>query len=141
MENDRGSAFQIVLGAATLAALLQGCALFGLSDAQVAVFSEPPGARVVVDGRDSGFVTPCHLTLDMSRHEVELRLPGYAPGTVSLEPSRWREAVLWKDMSLRPDVWRFPLWLNLEDSVEPVKFHQDLSPGHVFVRLQRAARP
>lgn len=110
----------------------------GLTDAQVSFFSEPPGARVIVDKKDTGFVTPCRISLaSRDDHKVELDLPGYAPARLSLDPEIDHEVTLWKDMSLDLGSWRFPLWLNLKDSV-PVKFEANLKPGRVFVRLQRA---
>jgi len=55
-----------------------GCRLFGMGDAQVSFFSEPPGARVIVDKQDTGFVTPCRITLaSRDEHRVELELAGY----------------------------------------------------------------
>jgi len=123
-----------------VAMLAGGCGITGIlggTDAQVSFFSEPPGARVIVDKKDTGFVTPCRISLaSRDDHKVELDLPGYAPARLTLDPEIDHEVTLWKDMSLDLGSWRFPLWLNLKDSV-PVKFEANLKPGRVFVRLQR----
>lgn len=130
--------------AAWIAALVlgAGCTVVGSSQAAVSFATDPPGARVVVDRKDSGFVTPCRLTLPSgSRHRVDLVMPGYAPVSLRVERGPHAEVVLWRDMYVRPQVWRFPLWLNLEDALEPVKIRRTYSPGHVFVRLDRAGEP
>ncbi|HEV8111380.1 MAG TPA: PEGA domain-containing protein [Planctomycetota bacterium] len=124
-----------------LALLAPGCALFGHHDVGVSFFSEPPGARVIVDAKDSGFVTPCRMTLDADEHQVELEMPGYKTAKVALVGVKTTEIVYWRDMTIRAENWRFPLWLNMNDSVEPFKFRQALAPGRVYVRLQRTGEP
>ena len=48
----------------------------------VKIASDPPGARILIDERDSGFVTPAVMHLDVEDdHRVDLMLPGYAPAT------------------------------------------------------------
>ncbi len=95
----------------------------------------------MVDKKDSGFVTPCRITLPRDTHKVELALPGYATSELELTPEIVTETVYWRDMALRPGTWKFPLWLDLEGSFEPVSIHKTLAPGRVFVRLERAAAP
>jgi hypothetical protein len=122
-------------------ALLSGCSFVGHSDVGVSFFTEPPGARVIVDKKDSGFVTPCKMTLAADDHRVQLELPGYRTAKIALEGSRSTDIVYWRDMTIRAENWKFPLWLNLNDSVEPFKFRQMMKPGRVYVRLQRASEP
>ena len=57
--------FARVLLAPALLATLSACAEIR-RDPGVMFASNPSGARVVVDGVDSGFVTPCHLDLPRS---------------------------------------------------------------------------
>jgi hypothetical protein len=130
-----------VLAGLTLAVLTSGCSIFGHSDVGVSFFTEPPGARVIVDQKDSGFVTPCRMTLVADKHHVELAMPGYKSANVTLVGTKRTDIVYWRDMTIRAENWRFPLWLNLNDSVEPIKYRQEMAPGHVFVRLQRASEP
>lgn len=120
--------------------LAAGCTTFGSHGAVVSFTTDPPGARVIVDHKDSGFVTPCRLMLDDDddRHHVDLVMPGYASVSLRVDREKDTDVILWRDMYVRPEVWRFPLWLNLEDAFEPFKVRETFSPGHVFVRLERA---
>lgn len=135
---------KFAFAAAAIAVLLlgSGCTAFGLSRTAVSFTTDPPGARVLVDRHDSGFVTPCRLSLPSDdHHKVEILMPGYAPVTLRIEHGRTANVVLWRDMTVGPQTWRFPLWLNFEDFFEPFKIRQAYSPGHVFVRLERAGEP
>ena len=133
------------LRGACLAALALGlacsCSFVGHSDVGVSFFTEPPGAKVIVDKKDSGFVTPCKMTLAADDHRVQLQLPGYRTASLALEGGRSTDIIFWRDMTIRAENWHFPLWLNLNDSVEPFKFRQIMKPGRVYVRLQRASEP
>ncbi len=54
--------------------------------AVVSVGSEPPGARVVVDGREQSGSTPLVVTgLEPGEHVIEVGLPGYEPWKEKLE--------------------------------------------------------
>ena len=118
---------------------LVGCALFDHSS-KVTLASDPPGARVLIAGRDCGFVTPCVLELDPSEPAtIALELGGYELATRVLVPDTQRYAMLWRDMHIRNEVWNFPLWLNMRDTFVPVKINRRLSPARIFVRLERTA--
>jgi len=52
-------------------------AQFRARPAQVAVSSTPPGAQIIVDGRDTGHVTPREIQLQQGQHTVEVRLAGH----------------------------------------------------------------
>jgi len=128
--------------AVLLPLLLAGgsCRLIGRGDAQVSFFSEPPGARVIVDKQDTGFVTPCRISLQArDDHRVELELAGYSTARLDLDPNIDTDIIFWRDMALNLGQWYFPLWLNFEDAIHPFKIHTNLHPGRVFVRLERAA--
>jgi hypothetical protein len=47
--------------------------------------------------------------------------------------------IFWREMSLIPILWHFPLWLNRNDSLTPFKVDRSLSPNRIHVRLRRAA--
>lgn len=98
----------------------------------------PPGARVVVDGVDSGFVTPCHLDLSRARHEVDMVLEGYKPVSVSIESGGQTTLVFWDEAVVYPNTWRFPLWLNARDGFLPVKIERSYSPTRVYAPLRLA---
>jgi hypothetical protein len=123
-------------------ALCQASCL-NVSPPGTAIASEPPGARVHVDGRDSGWVTPCRLALDAEEtHVVMLRLEGYTPREVLLEPAHrhgfvdWRQAV----NGVRSTI-EFPILMPPGDLLLPFRELRATSPGRVFVRLRPADAP
>jgi hypothetical protein len=119
--------------------LCGGCYLFDKST-KVTLASDPPGARVLIDKHDSGFVTPCVLELDPNdATRMELVLPGYETARRMLLPDIDAQVVLWRDMYLRGGIPRAPFWLNTRDVFEPFKIDKRLSPSRVFVRLERTA--
>jgi len=122
-----------------LVASATSCKMIAKS-APVSIASEPPGARILVDKRDSGFVTPAVLMLDLDETaRVELQYPGYVTATRILVPDRLNETVLWRDMHNHSSTWNFPLWLNARDGFAPFTTVRRLSPGRVYVRLERSA--
>jgi predicted Ser/Thr protein kinase len=66
--------FQVVAGkgAAASAQLTQA--------AKVNVGSNPAGANIWVDGRESGMVTPSQLTLEKGQHQIIIKQAGYRDG-------------------------------------------------------------
>lgn len=104
------------------------------------VASEPPGARILVDGRDSGWVTPMAMHLDRGdRARLDLVLDGYRPATVVVEPGGQSfYLILWRESYKDWDTWRFPLWLNYKDFLAPVKLSKGLQPSRIFVPLRLA---
>jgi len=121
------------------ALLAGGCSIFDRST-KVVLASDPPGARVVIDEHDSGFVTPCVLELDPAdRTRVVLELPGFEPARRLLVPERDAYLILWRDMYLSSRTFYFPVWLNTRDFFEPIKLDKRLSPSRIFVRLERTA--
>lgn len=127
------------VAAACVVATCGGCVLFQEPTGLV-VSSDPSGASVCIDGRESGFVTPCALDLDSdSDLRVEIALPGYRTETRWVTPDHEVYAILWREMSVGTDTWDFPPFLNLRDFFVPVKVTQKLSPGRIHVRLDRAA--
>ncbi len=118
-----------------LLALLAGC-----SNTGVFLSSAPPGARVLVNGVDSGFVTPCALDLAFEHMvDVAFVLPGYETARRRLVDESSSYVILWREMRISMNTWRFPLWLGFEDFFVPIKIQSGKAPGRVFVRLRRAA--
>lgn len=100
--------------------------------------TEPPGARILVDGVDSGWVTPMamHLPRDESAR-IDLVLDGYRPATVAVAPGGQKYyLILWRESYKDWDTWRFPLWLNYEDVMAPIKLSRGLQPSRIFVPLR-----
>jgi len=118
-----------------LLALLAGCSNTGIHFS-----SAPPGARVLVDGVDTGFVTPCALDLDDDDEiDVEFVLPGYETARRRLVDDTVTYVLLWREMRISMNTWKFPLWLGFEDFFVPVKVRSGKAPSRVFVRLRREA--
>lgn len=126
--------------ALTLSALLSsGCSTFR-SEPYVKIASDPPGARILIDSRDSGFVTPAVMHLDVDDdHRVDLQLPGYAPATRFLGEWGISYVLLWEEMIANFETWRFPVWLGFRDFFTPYKKRTISAPNRIFVRLQRQA--
>ena len=99
--------------------------------------SDPPGALVLLDGKEIGYVTPCNVHLDEGEdHAIRLELPGYAPAEFRLEPARRVEVVPWTDGTIINSSMTFPTFLTWYDFFAPVRTNRALSPNRVFVRLQ-----
>jgi hypothetical protein len=118
---------------------LSSCSLLP-TQAQVTFASDPSGARVLIDNKDSGFVTPCALAIRRSGDtRVDLQMPGYVTATRFLTPDHQAYVILWREMYLGPNTFHFPLWLNIQDFFVPVKYWNTMAPGRIFVRLERSA--
>lgn len=100
--------------------------------------SNPSGARVVVDGVDSGFVTPCHIDLERTTHDIDLVLEGYAPASVHIDDGGDTWLILWDEAYVNENTWRFPLWLNARDGLFPVKVERTYEPARIYVNLRLA---
>jgi hypothetical protein len=101
--------------------------------------SSPPGARVLIDGADTGFVTPCMLELDdTTSRTLELSLPGYLTERRVLVHQNRKELVFWRESALTKS-WNFPLWLGSEDFFIPLKRTSGESPARIYIRLRREA--
>lgn len=122
-------------------ALLPSC--LDVSPSGTSFASEPPGARVHVDGRDSGWVTPCKIALDVDEpHVVTLAMVGYEPRELQLVPLHRRGLVSWSlGVNAPQSTIHFPILLPGWDLFFPIRDSQALAPGRVFVRLRPDATP
>ena len=102
------------------------------------IASDPAGARVLVDGRESGFMTPCTLGLTRERHQIDLILPGYKVARIQVYPESRTYAMRWSDMYQDEQTWNFPGWLNYKDFIAPVKKELYWSPSRIFVPMRLA---
>lgn len=133
--------FPRALGLAAVLALLPSC--LNVSPPGTTFASEPPGARVHVDGRDSGWVTPCRIALDTDEpHVVTLAMDGYAPREVRLTPLNRRGLVSWSlGVNAPQSTIHFPILLPAWDLFFPIRDWESQSPARVFVRLRPDATP
>ncbi len=100
--------------------------------------SSPPGARIAIDGTDSGLVTPCLIQLeDASSREVDFLLTGYRPARRILVIRGRTEVVFWRECVGDPRTWCFPLWLGSKDFFKPIQSFGGESPRRVHVHLER----
>ncbi len=124
------------LSVATFAAALLTAGCVELLPAPGVMFaSTPSGARVIVDGEDSGFVTPCHIDLARATHDVDLVLEGYKPASVHIDEGGDTWLILWDEAWVNAQTWHFPLWLNVRDGVFPIKVERMLEPARIYVRM------
>lgn len=108
--------------------------------ALVTFASEPPGANVIIDGRDSGFVTPCLLALPPGGgRRVDLQLNGYEPVRRRLRSDVSTYVIEWNEMWASTNTWRLPLWLNARDLFAAIRIKRAQSPRRIFVRFERSA--
>ena len=105
----------------------------------VVIASNPPGARILVDGEDTGFVTPCNLGLPHKPATIDLLLPGYQPAQIELVPTTKNYLLPRRDAMANYNTWYFFLWLNVVDFLTPIKRVKRLSPGRIHVPLRLAA--
>jgi PEGA domain len=102
--------------------------------------SSPPGARVLIDEVDTGFVTPCVLEIkDGPSRKVEFALPGYLTEQRVLVYQSRKQLVFWREAALSHKSWNFPLWLGSEDFFIPLKGDSGEAPARVYVRMRREA--
>lgn len=122
---------------AVLAALaLPGC-LFTRSQPGVMLATTPPGATVLVDGRDSGFVTPATLSLERSAwHRIDFQLDGFATESRLVGPGKRPELIPWTQGYVGVYTWYFPLFLPMEYLFFPLRIDDNLVPQRIHVRLE-----
>jgi PEGA domain-containing protein len=104
----------------------------------ISISSAPPGARVLIDGKDTGFVTPCDLGVPREKLEIQLVLDGYQPAVRRVVPDEKHYLVTWEEAAVNPNTWNFPLWLNYEDGLVPYRYERGYSPMRIFVRMKLA---
>ncbi|HIF40924.1 MAG TPA: PEGA domain-containing protein [Planctomycetes bacterium] len=107
--------------------------------------SAPAGAAILVDGEDSGFVTPALLDLpDPEDSRIEFVLEGYQTAVRQLDDERQGELVFWSEATTSPRKWNFPLFLPYTDffffykRASASRLEQQVR-GRIFVRLRRSS--
>jgi hypothetical protein len=124
-----------------LLALLASCA----ANQPLHFSSAPPGAAILVDGEDTGFVTPALVDLpDPDGRRIEFVLEGYQTGVRQVKDERQGELVLWSEASTSPKAWNFPMFLPSKDffffykRANSTRLEQPIR-GRIFVRLRRSS--
>jgi hypothetical protein len=136
MSPSSASSLRLLAPSALLLAL---CACAEIQrDPGVMFASNPSGARVLVDGVDSGFVTPCHIDIPRAAHDIDLVLEGHSPASVHIDATGDTWLILWDEAYVNENTWRSPLWLNARDGLFPVKVERNFEPARIYVNLRLA---
>ncbi|HPF14385.1 MAG TPA: PEGA domain-containing protein, partial [Planctomycetota bacterium] len=100
--------------------------------------SDPPGARILIDGKDTGFVTPTSLNIPNKNHRtVEFAMPGYESAVRDLRTGKRRDFIFYGEWTMGYSTWRFPLWLNFQDFFVERKTQSGERPSRLFVNMKR----
>lgn len=126
-----------------LAWLLSACTCFR-GDSTVLITSDPPGARILVDGEDSGRTTPANMDLGgmwAGDTWITLRKRGYRDEVRLLThytegyTSRWIDGA--EILTLPP----LPIFWTLGDFFVPFAVRWAYVPGGIYVKLYKEGEP
>jgi hypothetical protein len=110
----------------------------------VLITSEPPGARIWVDGRDTGRTTPAKLTIAGvfgGDHEVELTRKGCRPARRTLVQHTVGYTSMWIDGAYDLAMPTLPFFWTIGDFFFPFGIRAAIVPGELHVRLYREDEP
>jgi hypothetical protein len=128
---------------AWLLLVLPCCTWFKNAD-KVLITSDPPGARVFIDGRDMGVTTPTTLELGGVLgydHELSLLKKGYRIEVRRLYQHTEGYTSKWRDGIADLTVPALPFWWTFGDMVFPFGVRAAIIPGEVYVKLYRNEDP
>lgn len=126
-----------------LAVLLlgSGCAI-ERSQPGVMISTTPPGARVYVDGLDSGFLTPAALALPRKgSRRLDVHLDGYRSASRIVTPSGRSYVIPWTAGYVGTQTFWFPIFLPVADALLPLRIDDGFSPERVHIALELDDRP
>lgn len=125
--------------------LAAGACTWWTSHEQVLITSEPLGARIELDGADTGRTTPATLAIagNFGRdHVVRLSLDGHRPEVRRLYQYTEGYTSKWIDgANDEPTLPPMPLFWTAGDFVFPFAIRGAIVPGDLFVRLHRDDEP
>jgi len=101
--------------------------------------STPPGADILVDGVPTGFATPCMIALEKKEQVITFSKPGFVEAKREVYPDPENHTWFWREATVGPHTFDFPLFINLDDAITPVKRDNELIPARIYVRLQLLA--
>lgn len=129
---------------AVLPLLLAASCTWWHSTEDVLITSDPLGARVFVDGEDTGRTTPVKLAIGGNfgaDHVIELRLEGHRPGFRRLYQHTEGYTSKWIDGAYEIVLPPLPFFWTAGDFVFPFAIRGALVPGDVHVKLYRDDAP
>ncbi|MFY9345595.1 MAG: PEGA domain-containing protein [Planctomycetota bacterium] len=126
-----------------LCCLLPACTWW-TSREQILVSSEPLGARIAVDGQDTGKTTPTALPIGGFfgfDHEIVLTKKGYRPARVQICQYTEGYSSKWIDGVYGPVMLPLPLFWTPGDTVFPFGIRSAVIPAEVRLVLEREDAP
>jgi hypothetical protein len=114
------------------------------SSEKVLVSSDPLGARIWVDGEDTGSTTPASLALGGlfgNDHTIELRKPGYRTAVRRVYQYTEGYTSLWIDGAYELTMPPLPLFWTAGDFVLPFGVRAAILPGELLVVLEKEGAP
>ncbi|MCB9887112.1 MAG: PEGA domain-containing protein [Planctomycetes bacterium] len=123
--------------------LCGGCTWFH-NEEYVLVTSDPLGARILVDGVDTGLTTPANLSLgDIlgGNHAIRLEKKGYRPEQRLLVQYTETYTSKWIDGAYEDVLPPLPLFWTAGDFVFPFAVRAAIVPGELHCRLYGEDEP
>ncbi|MBL8725923.1 MAG: PEGA domain-containing protein [Planctomycetes bacterium] len=114
------------------------------SEGHVLVTSDPAGAHLAVDGRDTGQTTPCYLPLGGNfsfDHRITITKKGHRPATRLLTQRTEGYTSLWIDGAYSPVMLPLPFFWTTGDILFPFAIRGALVPHELHVKLFRTDEP
>ena len=97
---------------------------------------------MILDDRDSGYVTPCLVALDRGDdYRVRLELAGFEPREFYLQSNDSTHDIPWHDGAKSPNGLHTPFFLDARDLFLPFRNDESHWPKRIFVRLQPTPSP
>jgi hypothetical protein len=128
---------------AAIAMALSGCVMWHSHD-YVLICSEPLGARIVVDGEDTGQTTPARLSIGGNfgtNHVIELSRKGYRTARRHVYQHTEGYTSKWIDGAYSMTMPPLPFFWTSGDMVFPFAIRSALIPGELYVRLEKEDAP
>jgi hypothetical protein len=126
-----------------LALLCTGCTWFK-GHQEVLITSEPPGAHIWLDGRDTGETTPHAFNIAGNfgfDHPLELQKKGYRAERRMLYQQTRMYTSRWIDGAGPPELPPWPIDWTMGDVLFPFGVRGAIVPGEVYVKLYREDEP
>lgn len=128
---------------AVAASALAGCTSWS-EQQNVLVTSDPLGARIVVDGLDTGYTTPRSLAIGGNfgaDHVIRLEKTGFHPANRTVRQYTEGYTSKWIDGAYEVVMAPLPFFWSPGDMFFPFGVRGALVPGQLHVRLQRDDEP
>jgi hypothetical protein len=126
-----------------LALLCTGCTWFK-GNQEVLITSEPPGAHIWLDGRDTGETTPHSFDIAGNfgfDHPLELKKKGYRSEQRILYQHTRGYTSRWIDGAGPPGLPPWPFAWTMGDIFFPFGVKGAIVPGELYVKLYREDEP